>query len=103
MLVKAALKGHGSAAHGVLEAFDGTGMALAGSGLGRQLAVVLNQGLQLVTAGIQGAREIERDIGRMVIVGLAELVGPIIKQLPFVGSLFRNLNCVSVHIYSASL
>jgi hypothetical protein len=36
-------------------------------------------------------------------MGLAKLVRPVIEQLPFVGSLFGNLNRISVHIFGASL
>jgi hypothetical protein len=92
------LKGHGGPGHGVLQTLDGAVMARAGRGLAGLLAVVLDQILQLAAAGVQGASEIQGDIGGMVIMGLTELDGPIIEQLPLVGTLLGNLDRISVHV-----
>ena len=103
MLVKTAFEGHGCTCHGVLEALNGAVMALTGCRLAGLLPVVLNQGLQLAAAGIQGAGKIQRDVRGMVVVRLTELIGPVVEQLPFVSTFFWNLNRVSEHIYSAYL
>lgn len=102
MLVEAAFKRHSSTGHRGLQTRNGAVVALAGAGLDCLLAMVLDQGLQLVAAHIKCSGEVQCDVGRVVVMRLAEFVRPVIEQLPSVGALFRNLNRISVHVYSAN-
>ena len=72
--------------------------ALAAGLVGHVLAVVLNQRLEFGTACIQYTGKVERDVGRMVCIGAAKLVGPVVKKLPLVSTFFRKLDGVRVHI-----
>ena len=103
MAVESTFECHGCAGHSGLQAGDCAVMALACGGLGGLLTVMLYQSLQLAAAAVERVGKIQCDIGRVIVVGLAKFVRPIIEQLPFVGALFRNLNRVSVHIFVASL
>jgi hypothetical protein len=100
MAVKAALIRHGRAGHGVLQSGDGPAVALAAGLVRYMLAVVLDQGLEFSSAGVEHTGKIQRDVGRMVGIGMTELVGPVVKQLPLVCAFFWNLDGVGVHVSS---
>ena len=70
MCVKAALKGHCSAAEGVLQTLDGAVMA----GIRGMLLVVAHQTLKLVFADIECASKIECDISRVFRAALAVFI-----------------------------
>jgi hypothetical protein len=94
---EAALVGHGRTRHGVLQAFNGPTVAFAPLGVTHMLAVVLNKGIEFGAASIQNPGEIQRNIGRVVGMGLTKFVRPIAKQLAFVSAFFRDCDQVFLH------
>ena len=83
--VKAALKGDCSAAQGVLQTLDRAVVTCVGG----VLLVVAHQALKLVFADIECAREIQRDLGRVVRAALAVFIRPISELPPLVSAFFR--------------
>ncbi len=73
-------------------------MAYAAFGIADVLAMVLDQCMPLVAAGVQDSGEIERNVGGVVGMGVPEFVRPVVKQLPLVSALFGNLDRFFVHI-----
>lgn len=97
MAAEAAFVGNGSTRHRGLQAGDRAGMALGFVSVLQMGAVLLHQSVELASAGFEYTREIQRDVGRMVFVALAELVRPIPKLLPFVRAFFGNFDRVFTH------
>jgi len=94
---EATLVGHGRARHGVLQALNGAAVARAPLGITHMLAVVLDEGIEFGAASIQNPGKIQRNISRVVRIGLTELVRPIAKQLAFVSAFFRDCDEVFLH------
>jgi hypothetical protein len=61
--MEATFEGHGRAGHCVLQARNGTVVALTSRRLASLLAVVLDQGMQLVAAAVQRAGKVQCNIG----------------------------------------
>jgi hypothetical protein len=97
MAAKATFVRHGCTRHGVLQALNGPAVARAALGIAHMLAVVLDQRIEFGAARIQNPGKIQRDVGRMVCIGLAKLVGPITKQLAFVSAFFGDCDEVFLH------
>jgi len=99
--VEATLIGYRCARHRVFKPLNGAHVAGTCGSVRCLGAVLLHQCLELGFACIQGAREVQGYVSVMACMGLAEFPGPIVKQLPFVGSLFWHLNRVFLHICCA--
>ena len=96
-LPKATLVGHRSSAHGMLQTRDGTPVAQARCAITHVHSVIFDEAIELVAAGIEGACKVQRYVGSVISLGLAELICPLVKELPFVGSLFRHRDWFFVH------
>ncbi len=94
---KAAFIRHGRTRHGGLQAGHGAGMALRVLGILQVLAVLLHESVEFVATSIQNTSEIERNVGRVVLVALAVFVRPVPKKLALVSAFFRNLDGVFAH------
>ena len=73
-------------------------MADSAFGVTHMLFMVLDQLLQFAAASVEHTGKVERDLGRVVGIGLAEFVRPVVKQLPLVSAFFRYFDRLFVHI-----
>jgi hypothetical protein len=98
MAVEAAFKRYSGTGHGVLQAFNGTHVARAGGSVVGLGAVALHERLEFAFASIQGAGEVQGNIGIVSGLGLAVFARPVIEQLPLVGAFFGNFDRIALHM-----
>ena len=72
-------------------------MARTVFGIRLVLAVVLQQCVELGTTRIQYPGEVQRNVGRVVGMGLAKFLRPITKQLALVSAFFGDCDEVFLH------
>jgi hypothetical protein len=87
-----------STRHGVLQALNSSAVSATVSGIALVLTVMLDQGVQLVAAGVQSSSQMQRNVGHMIGMSLAKLIRPLLEKLPFVSAFFGDFDGILVHI-----